>query len=69
LFFGIEIIQKNEKMGHFLVVAIVKGINENMAIKIPYVFLSKPFNFKSPRLWTAVYSEQCGRCFIIEIIE
>jgi hypothetical protein len=48
LFFGIELILRIEKTGHFLVVAIVKGINENMATKIPDVLPSKPSNLKSP---------------------
>jgi hypothetical protein len=48
LFFGIELILKIEKTGHFLIVAIVKGINEHMATKIPDVVPSNPFNLKSP---------------------
>ena len=35
-------------MGHVLVVAIVKGINDNMATKIPNMLPSNPFNLTSP---------------------
>jgi hypothetical protein len=48
LFFGMELILRIEKTGHFLLVAIVKGINENMATKIPDILPSNPFNLKSP---------------------
>jgi hypothetical protein len=48
LFFGIELILKIEKTGHFLVVATVKGINENMATKIPVILPPSPLNLRSP---------------------
>ena len=35
-------------MGHVLVVAIVKGINDNVATKIPNMLPSNPFNLISP---------------------